>query len=96
MIVNRHRQRFLGDFLPDAKEVQLPFDLGRLGNVQLRLLFLGREFKFTVQDVFAEDDTVVADIDARPRDELPHFGVGFAAETAHREIGGSGHGVILV
>ena len=91
MIVNGHGQGFLRVFLADAIKVQLPFDFRRFGNGEFRLFFLVLELQFAVEDVFAKDDAVVADVNARPGDELAHFRVRLAAETAHREIVGARH-----
>ena len=44
-----------------------------------------------IEDVFAKDDAVVADVNAGAGDELFHFRVGFPAEAAHGEIGGACH-----
>ena len=92
VVVHRHGQRLLGVFLADAGQVKLALDLGRLGDVDARLLLLGLRGEFLVEDLLAENDAVVADVNARPGNELLDFGVGLAAETAEREVGRAGHG----
>jgi hypothetical protein len=91
MIVNGDGQGFFRVLLPDAKAVKLPFDFRRPGHGKFRLFFLFLKLKLAVKDVFAEDDAVVANINARPGDELADFRVRLAAETAHRDVGRSGH-----
>jgi hypothetical protein len=53
--------------LANAVEVEMPFDFDRLGNGMddLRLLLFGFNEQFLIEDVFAKDDAVVADVDAR-------------------------------
>ena len=92
MIVHRDGQSFLRVLLADAIQVELAFDFRRLGNGELRrLCFLACSCKFLVEDVFAKDDAVVADVNARPGDELSDFRVRFAAETAQRDVGWARH-----
>ena len=91
MIVDRHRQGFFGVFLADAMQVQQPFDFGGFGNGEFRLFFLVLQLQLAIEDVFAKDDAVVADVNAGPGDEFAHFRVRLAAETAHREIVRAGH-----
>ena len=91
MIMHRHGESLLRVFLADAMQIKLGFDLGRLEDRELRLLLLLGQMQFAVEDVFAKDDAVVADINSRPGDELLHFGMRFTAEAAHRDVGGTGH-----
>ncbi len=91
MVVHRHGQRLLGVLLADAGEVKLALDLGGLGDADARLLLLGLRGELFVEDLLAEDDAIVADVNARPGDELFDFGVGLAAKAAERQVGGAGH-----
>src|SRR5208282_3675406 len=91
MVMHRHSQGFLRVLLPDAIGIQLPFDFGGPGHGELRLLLLLLKLQLAVEDVFAQDDAIVADVNARPGDELAHFRVRLAAETAHRDVGRTGH-----
>ena len=91
MIVDGDGQSFFRRFLPDAIKVKLALDFRRFGHGELRLLFFGLNLQFAVEDVFAKDDAVVADVDARPGDELADFRVRLAAETAHRDVGRARH-----
>jgi len=70
MIMHRHRQSFLGVILSNAMPVQMRFNIIRLGHAELRrgAIVLGR--KFLVQDAFAKGDAIVADINARPGNQL--------------------------
>ena len=91
MIMHGDGQSFLRVILADAMEVELPFDFSRLGNVEARQLFARVGGQFLVEDAFAKNDATVADINARPGNELSDFGVGFAAEAAQRDVGRAGH-----
>jgi hypothetical protein len=86
MIVHRHRQRLLGLLLPDAMQIELALDLGRLRHAQPRKALPALRAEFLVENVLAENDAVVADVDPGPLDELAHFRVGFAAETAEGKL----------
>jgi hypothetical protein len=77
--------------LADATEVKLAFNLGRLGDVEARLLLFGLGGQFLVQDLFAEGDAIVADVNAGSGNELLDLGVGLAAKTAQGDIGGTRH-----
>jgi hypothetical protein len=96
MIMNRDRQSFLGVLLADTVQIQLPLDFRRFGNGEFRLVFLILEFQFAVEDVFTKDDAVIANVNARPGDELAHFRVRFAAETAHGKLVGAGHSRFMI
>jgi hypothetical protein len=78
-------------FLSDAIQIQLPFDFCRAKDGKFWLLLLVLNLQFAVEDIFAKDDAIIADINARPGDEFAHFRVRFAAETAHRDVRRSGH-----
>ena len=75
MVMHRDRECALGVLLADALAVKLPLDFRRLGNVQLGLVLLRRRGQFLVQDSFAKDDAVVADIDAGAGNQLFNFGM---------------------
>ncbi len=94
--VNRDRQCFLCVLLADTVQIQLPFDFRRFGNGEFRLFLLILEFQLAVEDVFTKDDAVVADINAGPGDQLAHFRVRFAAETAHGKLVWTGHSRFLI
>jgi len=75
MIVNRHGERLLGVFLSDAMQIKLRFDLGGFEHIELGLLLLFSQTLLAVENVFAENDADVADINSRPCDEFLHFGM---------------------
>ena len=87
-----HSQGFLRLLLADTIKVKLPLDLRWFWHDKLRLFFVRLNLQFAVENVLAKNDAVIADVNARPGDELAHFRVRLAAETAHREVGGAGHG----
>ena len=47
--------------------------------------------EFFVEDVFAKDNTVIADVNAGTGDQFFYFGVGFAAKAAEGDVGRSSH-----
>ena len=95
MIMHRHSQSFFRVLLADAKFVQLPFDLSRLGNAGAQLRFFGlRGCEFLVEDVFTKDNAIIADVNAGTGNELFNFRVRFAAETAERDVRWSSHDII--
>jgi hypothetical protein len=96
MVVHRNGQSFFGVLLADAIKVQVPFDNRGFGDSELGLTLLILDLKFTVKDVFAKDDAVVADVNARPGNELAHFRLRFAAEAAHRDVGRTGQGEFMI
>jgi hypothetical protein len=68
-------ERLLGVFLADALEVELLFDLSGLRHLDERPLLAGLRGKFLVEDLFAELDAVVTDVNARAGDKLPDLRV---------------------
>src|SRR5712664_2805818 len=93
MIVNRDCQRFLRVLLANALQTELALDVRRLRDVNARFLLPGLGRKLFIQHLFAQDHTIIADIDARTCDKLFDFGVGFAAKTAQRDIRRARHAV---
>jgi hypothetical protein len=82
VVVNSHRQDLLGALLTDHIVINDPLDLGGLRNAaQLCRLFL---FEFFGDDIVAEFDALVADIDRRASDKLLHLVLALAAERANQ------------
>jgi hypothetical protein len=89
VVVDRHRQRLLGLLLPDHVLVERRLDLLRRRDLRdrlrdLALLVLG-------EDLVAEGDALVADVDRRAGDELPDRVLGLSAERA-AQVFVVGHG----
>ena len=80
VVVDRYGQRALGLVLADDVLVQHAVDLARLGEVLD--VERGRSGELLVDDLVAEIDALVADVDARPRDELLDLPLGLPAEAA--------------
>ena len=91
MIVYRDGQSFFRVILADTVQVELPPDFGRLGNGDADTMFSRVRGLFLVEDVFAKNDAVVANVNARAGDELFDFRVRFAAEAAHGDVGRASH-----
>ena len=91
VVVHRDAERLLRGFLADDVVVELPADFRGLRHAELRAGALGLLVQFLVEDALADIDARVADVNARPCDQLSHFCVRFAAERAHGEIGSAGH-----
>ncbi len=91
MVVDGHGEGLLGVVLADATQVELALDFGRLGHLEARFLLPGLRGEFLVQDLFAENDAVVADVNAGSGNELLDLGVRLAAKTAQRDVGGARH-----
>ena len=70
MIMDGDGQGFFRRFLPDAIKVKLAFDFRRFWHGEFRQLFLGLNLQLAVEDIFAKDDAVVADIHAQPGNKL--------------------------
>jgi len=79
--------------LADAMAVEVAFDVDGLGN---GLDGSGGWFarfgcQFFIEDVFAKNDAVIADVNAGAGDQLFNFGMRFSAEAAESDVGRSGH-----
>src|SRR5215831_5480829 len=83
VVVHRNRQDLLGPLLADHVFIEHGLDLGRLGHRRqaVRLFFLLDLFG---DDVVAEADALVTDVDGRARDELLDFLLIFPAEGARK------------
>ena len=92
MIVHGHREGLLRLFLPNAELVELPFDFSGLEKIYPRRAFLGLGANFFIENVFADENAIVADVHPRALDQRLHFRVGFSAETAQGNLCGSRHG----
>ncbi len=84
VVVDGHRQDLLGVLLPDDVVVQELVDLLGLG--QLLEAELGGVGQFLGDDVVAELDALVADVDTRPGDQLLDLLLRLAAEAALHQI----------
>jgi hypothetical protein len=81
VVVDRDREDLLGPFLADHVLVEHALDLGRLGHrrgLAEGLLAVG----LLGNDVVAEVDALVADINRRARNQLADFILALAAERA--------------
>src|SRR5438876_6640565 len=96
MIVDGHRERAFGVVLADAMSVQVLFDFRRFGHLVSWRRFLRFVMEFFVENTFAQQHTMVADVNARPGDQLFDFRMGFAAETAERDVRRARHGGMMI
>src|SRR5690606_25923629 len=80
VVVYGNRERFLGLLLTDDVLVEHVLDLTRGGYARYR--FRGFALLLLREDLVAERDTLVADVDRGAGDELLHRLLGFAAEAA--------------
>jgi hypothetical protein len=80
VVVDRDRERALGGVLADDVIVEDVVDLGRLGKVLE--LERRRSGELLVDDLVAEIDALVADVDAGPGDQLLYLSLRLPAETA--------------
>src|SRR4029077_1313976 len=80
VVVDRHGEGLLGPLLPDHVLVQHVLDFGRDRDLGDRLGDL--PFLVFRQDLVAERDALVADVDRRPGNELPDRVLRLAAEGA--------------
>jgi hypothetical protein len=88
VVVDRHRERALGLLLADDVLVEHPIDLARLGEVLD--VERGRGGQLLVDDLVAEIDALVADVDAGAGDELLDLPLRLAAEAAEQLLVGVG------
>jgi hypothetical protein len=86
MVVNCDRQSFLRVILANALNIELTLDFRGLGDVNPRLLFARLCRKFFVEDLLAQHDAIIADVNARTGDQFFDFGVGLPAKAAQRDI----------
>ncbi len=94
VVVDGDRQRALGGLLADHVLVEHVVDLPRLGEVLEVEHRRGREL--LVDDLVAEIDALVADVDPGPGDQLLDLPLGLAAEAAEEllvGVGWPGHGL---
>jgi hypothetical protein len=88
VVVDRYRERALGLLLPYDVLVQYAVDLLRLRQI---VDVEGRgSGELLVDDLVAEIDALVTDVDARPGDQLLDLALRFAAETAEELLIGFG------
>jgi hypothetical protein len=81
VVVDGDRERLLGGLLADDVLLQDLVDLARLGQV-LELDRAGRLGQLLVDDLVAEVDALVADVDAGAGDQLLDLALRLAAEAA--------------
>ncbi len=84
VVVDRDRERLLRRVLPDDVAVEELVDLLRLG--QLVELDVGGLGQLLLDDLVAEVDALVADVDARARNELLDLLLALPAEGALEEV----------
>jgi ATP-dependent Clp protease ATP-binding subunit ClpX len=84
MVVNRNRQRLLGHVLSDDVRVEEVVDLPRLR--QLGETDLGALVELLLDDLVAEIDAFVADVDAGTGDELLDLLLALTAERALQQV----------
>src|SRR5207302_2460297 len=82
VVVDLDRQHLLGAILPDHVLVEGRADRLGVGDEAGLLLLLARGTIVVLEDLLAEVDALVADEDARPRDELAYLVLTLAAERA--------------
>ena len=84
MVVNRDRESFLRFLLADDVIVEVSFDVDRTRNFQRRFrdLFALALFR---NDVIAELDTLVTDVNAGARDQFLNFVLALTAEAAAKK-----------
>ena len=84
MVVDRDGEDLLGRLLADDEVVEELEDLPRLGQlVEDQLTGLG---ELLLDDLVAQVDALVADVDARARDQLLDLLLGLPAERALEEL----------
>ena|SRR5436190_6997508 len=87
MIVHSYRQRLLGLVLPNAILVEVVLNLDGFwdGTDEGRLLGFNRRQLF-IENAFAKNDAVIADVDPWTLNELLYFCMRFSAEAAQGNI----------
>ena len=91
MVVHRHRKCLLGDLLPDHILIESAPNFCRFRHADIGGLTPGIFVEFFIEDALSNVDAAIADVNARPGDELTHLGMALAAERAHSEVRGAGH-----
>jgi hypothetical protein len=92
MVVDGHRQRALGLLLAHHVLVEHLVDLARLGEVLE--VEGGRGGQLLVDDLVAQIDALIADVDPGASDQLLDLALGLAAEAAQEllvGVGGASH-----
>ena len=82
MIVNRDRERFLGAFLPDHVLIEDVVDLFRLRDVAKLQILIDVLVELFFDDLVAELDALVANVNAGPCNQFADLLLRFAAEAA--------------
>ena len=80
MVVDRHREALLRSVLADDVLVQECLDLGGLRELEASFSFL--EIALLVDDIGADLDALIADVDVRSGDELADLALALAAKRA--------------
>jgi hypothetical protein len=79
-------------FLANAVQVQVALDLRGFGDgLGGRRGLLGLDGQFLVENALAEQNAIVANVNARSLDQLFYFRVGFPAEATQCDVGGACH-----
>ncbi len=84
VVVDGHRQLLLGQLLADHVVVEIGLDLGRLGQLGEGDLLRGGEL--LLDDLVAQLDAFVADVDAGTGDQLLDLLLGLPAEAAFEQL----------
>ena len=88
MVVHGHCQHPLRLFLPDHIVVEDIVDL--LRSDQRATFERGGSFQLLFDDLRAEINAFIADVDARPGDQLSYLSLRFTAERAQQLLAGVG------
>ena len=91
MVVNGHREHLLGVLLADDVVVEVAEDVAGAGHGEFGERGEALLFEFFIEDVLADDDAGIADVNARSSDQLFDFRVAFTTEGAHCDVRGAGH-----
>ena len=87
MVVNGHREHLLGVILTDHKIIERALDVRRLDETKGGFCLGRRLLYLPVYNCLTYIDTGVANVHARPRDDLLHLCLRFPAEGAERHAG---------